>query len=270
MQSGFFYLGDTRMERPWFKFTANNWLSGSVQLLSDAEKGTYIDLIAMIWKEGGRLENTKVLHRKLRLDHTTACDRINSYCELDILVCEDGYLSIKFLSDQIDSYKTTCENNAKNASKRWAKSDSSMRPNANKKRKEEKREEEKRKDKKTEQKSLAIDPNETTKPKPDAFMRFFEIYPKPFNAMCIYTKNAFFEAVSIADGEDPILVNASMYANYFEKAGKPIQYALKAQEWLETQSWRTDWNAELKKHQNQNSPKLSTSGVSEMTAETKF
>jgi hypothetical protein len=134
------------MDRPWFKFTANNWLSGSVQLLDAAEKGTYIDLIAMIWKEGGKLENSKILHRKLRLDSATACDRINSYCDLDILVCEDDFLSIKFLNDQINSYKTTCEKNAENAAKRWDKEPKPMRPDANKKRREEKREEEKRKE----------------------------------------------------------------------------------------------------------------------------
>lgn len=129
------------MDRPWFKFTSTNWLSGSVQLLDAAEKGTYIDLIAMIWKEGGKLENTKILHRKLRLDNATACDRINSYCDLDILVCENNFLSIKFLDDQIDSYKTTCDKNSKNAAKRWDKETKPMRPDANKKRREEKREE---------------------------------------------------------------------------------------------------------------------------------
>ena len=117
---------------------------------------------------------------------------------------------------------------------------------------------------KLEQKSSAIDLNETIKPKPDSFSKFFEVYPKRFNPMCHYTKNAFFEAVSKADGEDPILVNASMYANYFEKANKPIQYAMKAQEWLETESWQTDWNLELKKHQNQCGKKLSTSGCSDI------
>lgn len=131
------------MDRPWFKFTASNWLSGSVQLLDSSEKGTYIDLIAMIWKEGGKLENTKILHRKLRLDNATACDRIDSYCDLDILVCENNFLSIKFLDDQIESYKTTCDKNSKNAAKRWDKETKPMRPDANKKRREEKREEDK-------------------------------------------------------------------------------------------------------------------------------
>ncbi len=130
------------MDKPWFKFTANNWLSGSVQLLSDGEKGTYIDLMAMIWKEGGSLKVDKILSRKLRLDHATVCDRIDSYCELNILVCEDDVLSIKFLSDQLEAINEVSDTNSKNAKKGWDKRRALMPPHANKKRKEEKREEE--------------------------------------------------------------------------------------------------------------------------------
>jgi len=100
--------------------------------------------------------------------------------------------------------------------------------------------------------SISIDPVETTKPEADAFSRFFQTYPKPFNPMCNYTKSAFYEAVSIADGDDPILVAVSMYANYFKKTNKPLQYASSAQKWLETQAWRTDWNAEAAKEKSSN------------------
>ncbi len=146
------------MDKPWFKFTANNWLSGSVQLLTDSEKGTYIDLIAMIWKEGGKLENTKILHRKLRLDNATACDRINSYCELDILHCEDNILSIKFLDSQLNDMADKSQKAKDNANKRWSKDTPSMPPHANKKRREEKREEEKRKELKSKPKKQFIAP----------------------------------------------------------------------------------------------------------------
>ena len=95
----------------WFKFFPADWLGGSVQLLSDAEKGTFIDLIAMIWKEGGTLEFTKVLHRKLKLDHATACERIDSYCDLEILHCEDNILSMKFIDNQLNDINKTKEKN---------------------------------------------------------------------------------------------------------------------------------------------------------------
>jgi len=108
-------------DTPWFKFTASNWLSGSVQLLSDSEKGTYIDLISMIWKDGGRLEFNKVLARKLRIDYATACDRIKSYCDLGIMACENDILSIKFLDNQLESIESISKKNAENARKRWKK-----------------------------------------------------------------------------------------------------------------------------------------------------
>jgi len=136
------------MEKPWFKFTATNWLSGSIQLLNDAEMGTYINLLAMIWKEGGSIELNNILSRKLRIDHATACDRIKSYCELDILVCEGDILSVKFLSDQLDGLKEVSRKNSENAKKRWGNKGVPMRQDANKKRKEEKREDKKTKAKK--------------------------------------------------------------------------------------------------------------------------
>jgi uncharacterized protein YdaU (DUF1376 family) len=141
------------MNKPWFKFIATDWLSGSIQLLSDAEKGTYIDILAMIWKENGSIKRDKVLARKLRIDYATACDRIDSYCDLDILVCENDCLSVKFISDQLNSLSEVSKKNSENASKRWEKKKTPMRPNANKKRKEEIRE-----DKKTKAKKVFVPP----------------------------------------------------------------------------------------------------------------
>ena len=135
-------------DKPWFKFTASNWLSGSVQLLSDAEKGTYIDLVSMIWKEGGQLESNKILARKLRIDYATACDRINSYCELDIMVCENDILSIKFLDEQLNDIATTSKKNSENAAKRWEKKPKKCDPMPIREEEREKREEIDKKEKK--------------------------------------------------------------------------------------------------------------------------
>jgi len=145
------------MDKPWFKFTAADWLSGSIQLLSDAEKGTYIDLIAMIWKNGGVIQNDKILFRKLRIDYSTACDRINSYCELGILECDGIDLSIKFLDNQLEELNEKSKKNSDNAKKRWSKSTEPMRPHANKKRKEENREDKKRIDKSIEEDKETFD-----------------------------------------------------------------------------------------------------------------
>ena len=131
---------------PYFKFIANDWLSGSIQLLSDSEKGTYIDLTAMLWKEHGSIALDKILARKLRLNYATVCERIDSYCELNIMVCEDSVLSIKFISDQIDSFGEVSKKNAENAKKRWSKSkdECDRMPIREEKRREEKRKEDKK------------------------------------------------------------------------------------------------------------------------------
>ena len=88
-------------------------------------------------KEKGSVKKDKILARKLRIDYATACERIDSYCDLDILVCENDVLSVKFISDQINELQEVSKKNSENASKRWAKKDDIMRPNANKKREEE-------------------------------------------------------------------------------------------------------------------------------------
>ena len=130
-------MEESKMKRlDWFKFNPMDWLAGSIQLLSDAEKGTYIDLCALIWKAGGELENNKLLHRKLRLDNATACDRINSYCHLEILAMQDDVLSVKFLSEQLKEIESTANQNAENARKRWENKDYPMRRDANKNKKE--------------------------------------------------------------------------------------------------------------------------------------
>lgn len=117
----------------WFKFISSEWLGGSIQLLSPEEKGTFIDLCAIYWKNDCCLTFTKVLSRKLRVDHATACDRINSLCELDIVAMQNEELSIKFLDLQKEDIQARASKNSENAKKRWSNSSDSMQPHANKK-----------------------------------------------------------------------------------------------------------------------------------------
>lgn len=118
--------------------------------------------------------------------------------------------------------------------------------------------------------NISINPEETTKPKPTAFYKFGEIFPKRFDLSCPKIKSAFFQAVSVADGEDVILVAASMYASYFQKTSQPLQYASPAEKWLNSKSWLTDWNAEITKHKNQGNKKLSNSAPSVIKKGDKF
>ncbi len=153
----------------WFKFSATDWLSGSVQLLSDGEKGTFIDLIAMIWKEQGSITVNNILYRKLRIDNATACERIKSYCELGILVMQDDKLSIKFLDNQMNDIETTSKKNSENAKKRWDKKKAKC--DRMPIREDKKREEEKRIDNK----------KENNKQLESAWEIFWNDYPKKTN-----------------------------------------------------------------------------------------
>ncbi len=153
----------------WFKFSATDWLSGSVQLLSDGEKGTFIDLIAMIWKEQGSITVNNILYRKLRIDNATACERIKSYCELGILVMQDDELSIKFLDNQMNDIETTSKKNSENAKKRWDKKKAKC--DRMPIREDKKREEEKRTDNK----------KENNKQLESAWEIFWNDYPKKTN-----------------------------------------------------------------------------------------
>ena len=109
------------MNLPYFKFNIHNWLTGSIQLLSPEEKGTFIDLCAMIWQENGELKVDVKLHRKLRISDTTLYDRIRTYTELDIMVYENDILSVKFITDQMTERKKVSEKNRENVKKRWKK-----------------------------------------------------------------------------------------------------------------------------------------------------
>lgn len=85
----------------FFKFSPEQWLTGKIQLLSAVEKGIYIDLAARIWQAGGSLENSPVLHRVLRVEKGTLCEAFQAFFELGILNESEGFLSMKFITEQL-------------------------------------------------------------------------------------------------------------------------------------------------------------------------
>jgi hypothetical protein len=233
------------MDKPWFKFTPSNWLSGSVQLLDDAEKGTYIDLMAMIWKEGGRLDNNKILHRKLRLDHATACDRIDSYCELEILHCEDDLLSIKFLDSQLDDLADKSKKAKENADKRWSKDKDPMQPHANKKREEEKRRDKKEENIKTHTLETSIDPENCNTGASD-IMRYLEVFQKiksfNFNQEFSKIQGAYAEAIHNCDGGEVQIIQAAKdYLYYCQHMQQATQFRANHISFLNKHQFKTDW-----------------------------
>lgn len=95
---------------PFFKFDAGAWLTGKVQLLTSAEKGIFIDLLARIWHENGFLKHTDFLHRQIRCEKIELLNALKTFAELSIMEENDGVLSVKFVSEQLserESYRET-------------------------------------------------------------------------------------------------------------------------------------------------------------------
>lgn len=87
---------------PFFKFDAAAWLTGKVQLLTPAEKGIFIDLLARMWHENGRLRLDGILHRQLHCDKQNLTDALRVYQELGIMNVDGDVLSVKFMLAQIE------------------------------------------------------------------------------------------------------------------------------------------------------------------------
>ena len=89
-----------------------------------------------------------------------------------------------------------------------------------------------------------------------SFKKFYDLYPKPFAYQCNYTKSAFNQAVTEANGEEVILAACQLYADYIKQSGKEISMLPKSQSWLESQQWRVDWMTESKKIKGNNTPTI--------------
>ena len=129
---------------PYYKFEANAWLTGKIQLCTHEEKGIFTDLLARIWANGGSLPITKLLHRQLGMAQGTLSDVVGTFTDLEIMECNDDVLRVKFIDDQLKArgafLKSCSEAGKKSAEKR----SQSKVPQA----REEKRREESIKDKK--------------------------------------------------------------------------------------------------------------------------
>ena len=88
---------------PFFKFDGDEWLTGKIQLLTAEEKGIFIDLIARIWKEKGKLQNDEILHRLIRVEKATLSKALKAFFEIGIMEDKDGFLSVKFIDEQISN-----------------------------------------------------------------------------------------------------------------------------------------------------------------------
>ncbi len=87
---------------PYFKFDADDWLTGKIQLLPMEQQGIYVSLLARIWRENGRIQNMPNLYLQFRVTQGTLRDALATLKELGILQENDGFLSVKFLTRQLD------------------------------------------------------------------------------------------------------------------------------------------------------------------------
>ena len=87
---------------PFFKFDADDWLTGKIQLLSALEKGVFIDLVARIWKENGVVRNDEFLHRLIRVPKPTLSKALNAFFATGIMYEENGFLRVKFVDEQLN------------------------------------------------------------------------------------------------------------------------------------------------------------------------
>ena len=116
----------------YLKFEFNEWLSGSIQYYDNDIKAFFIDLCAIIGKAGGTIQNDTKLHRYLRLDPTTVNERITILRDDDLIIDDNGVLSIKFITRQFLEYEKLCDQNRQNIQSRYNKSTSVVRSSTNK------------------------------------------------------------------------------------------------------------------------------------------
>lgn len=88
---------------PFFKFDAESWLTGKIQVLPVDEIGIFINLAARIWKAGGSLKNDRFLPRLLGASREQFDAAMQDFRELEIITeTEEGELRIKFMDAQLD------------------------------------------------------------------------------------------------------------------------------------------------------------------------
>ena len=100
---------------PYWKFFADEWISGNIQAHDMETQGVFINLCARAWKDGGYVEhNNDKLARLLRVDKQVLASAIQLLLDDDLLVesCADG-LSSKFILLQLDQRSTLSDKRSK-------------------------------------------------------------------------------------------------------------------------------------------------------------
>jgi uncharacterized protein YdaU (DUF1376 family) len=86
---------------PYFKFFVSDYLSGNVQGLSHEEQGIFVNLLCLIWKNGGKLKVDEALRRRLRLEEHVFNTCLHVLTGVDVLKNIDGFLEVDFINEQL-------------------------------------------------------------------------------------------------------------------------------------------------------------------------
>ena len=98
-------------ELPWFKFYADEWLTGHITLEDELLQGVFITVCAYYWKLDGNL-NIHILKRRYR---HIANDIWRELIDKNFLkMSSENQISIKFLDEQIKNRKKQSKINSAN------------------------------------------------------------------------------------------------------------------------------------------------------------
>lgn len=86
----------------FLKFDADAWLTGKVQMLSPQEKGIFIDMVALAWKENGEIRNDGLLYRTLRTQKGTLSKTKATLLEAGLICEKDGFFVVNFVKKLIE------------------------------------------------------------------------------------------------------------------------------------------------------------------------
>ena len=89
---------------PYFKFDAESWLSGKIQLLPVRDIGIFINLAARIWQGFGTVKNNKVLHRMVGATAEEFSSALENFLDYELVYFSGEYIKIKFIDEQLAAY----------------------------------------------------------------------------------------------------------------------------------------------------------------------
>lgn len=122
-------------ELPYFKFEANTWDSGNIQMCSRESKGLFIDLCSLYWSRLGELPYALAL-QKLCAGNKVALQELT---DNEIVQIQDAHIVIRFLDEQLLEFGEISEKRRISANKRWNANALQMESKSNARRGEERR-----------------------------------------------------------------------------------------------------------------------------------